>query len=415
MTRPSRSDHPKSAIRRALAVGEFRRLFFAQTISRWGDVFSAVALVIVVYRLTGSGIQVGGIVAMEIAPVLLLGVVAGTVVDRLPRARVMVAADLGRGLIAALLVLGPENLWALYLAAFGLSAFAVFFNPAAASVVPTLVAETDLVGANSAVWSAAVLSQIVLAPVAGALVALTGPGAAFAINSASFFVSAALLGGMRVPAMVAPAAEKRWAQVVEGIHVIRRSRFHATLAIVQTLAALSAGATSALLVVLAAQHLDVGPSGFGLLIGAIGIGAGIGPLVLQRFVTDVRHPTFLFGPYLLRGLVDIVLAATSSFALALGALAAYGLGTSTGTVTFYTALQTTTPDHLRGRVFAFYDVLWQTARLASIAIGAVLADTLGIRGVYLAGGVLLIAAGSLGYLRVPPAEMTRPSLEDRSS
>ncbi|MCY7303488.1 MAG: MFS transporter, partial [Thermoleophilia bacterium] len=99
----------------------------------------------------------------------------------------------------------------------------------------------------------------------------------------------------------------------------------------------------------------------------------------------------------------------------LGALAAYGLGTSTGTATFYTALQTTTPDHLRERVFAFYDVLWQTARLASIAIGAVLADTLGIRGVYLAGGVLLIAAGSLGYLRVPPAEMTRPSLGDRSS
>lgn len=397
-----------SPLRRVLRRSSFRRLFFAQTVSRWGDTFNAVAFVIVVFELTGSGLKVSGAVVMEILPVLLFGFVAGTVVDRLPRRQVMIAADLGRAAIAALLAINPNQLWGLYAAAFGLSALTVFFNPAAASVTPDLVDEDELVGANSAIWSAAVLSQIVLAPVAGAIVAWAGASTAFAINAATFVISAAFLLRLPVPDRPRNNQQTRWAQAVEGLQVIRRSRFLSTLASVQALAALSAGATSALLVVLAQDHLHVDASGFGLLLGAIGIGAGIGPLVLQRVVTDVRRPTLLFGPYLLRGVVDLVLAAFSNFAVALAALAAYGIGTSTGNVTYNSALQATTPEQLRGRVFAFYDVIWQTGRLASIGVGGILADQLGIRGVYIMGGILLIAAALLGLTRVPRAEMAQP-------
>ena len=397
-----------SPLRRALRRPAFRRLFFAQTVSRWGDTFNAVAFVIVVFQLTGSGVKVSGAVVMEILPVLAFGFVAGTVVDRLPRRRVMIGADLGRAVIAALLAISPDHLWALYAAAFGLSALSVFFNPAAASVTPDLVDDDDLVGANSAIWSAAVLSQIVLAPVAGAVVAWAGASTAFAINAASFLISAAAVVRLPVPNRPRSHQQTRWAQAAEGVRVIRRSRFLSTLATVQALAALSAGATSALLVVLAQDHLHVEASGFGLLLGAIGIGAGVGPLVLQRLVTDVRRPALLFGPYLLRGVVDLVLAAFANFAVALGALAAYGVGTSTGNVTYNSALQATTPEQFRGRVFAFYDVIWQTARLLSIGVGGVLADQLGIRGVYIMGGILLLAAGVLGVARVPRAAMDTP-------
>lgn len=413
MTVPNPRPRP-SPLRRALNRPAFRRLFFAQTVSRWGDTFNAVAFVIVVFELTGSGVKVGGAVVMEILPVLAFGFVAGTVVDRLPRRRVMIIADLGRAVIAALLALSPDHLWSLYAAAFGLSALSVFFNPAAASVTPDLVDEDELVGANSAIWSAAVLSQIVLAPVAGGVVAWAGASTAFAINAGSFLISAAALIGLPVPERTRSHQQTRWAQAIEGVQVIRHSRFLSTLASVQALAALSAGATSALLVVLAQDHLHVEASGFGLLLGAIGIGAGVGPLVLQRLVSDVRRPVLLFGPYLLRGLVDLVLAAIANLAVALGALAAYGLGTSTGNVTYNSALQATTPERLRGRVFAFYDVVWQTARLISIGVGGVLADQLGIRGVYIMGGILLLAAATLGFTRVPQAAMTTPITADPS-
>ncbi len=393
-----------SPLRRALARPGFRRLFWAQTISRWGDTFNAVALVVLVFRLTGSGLQVALAVALEVVPVLAFGLVAGAVVDRLPRVQVMIAADLGRAAIALALAVFGEQLAVVYAAAFGLSTLTTFFNPAAASVVPALVDKGDVVGANSAVWSAAVVSQVALAPLAGGLVALAGAGPAFALNGFTFLVSAALLHQLRVPAaprLTSPAG--RLHQVREGLAVVRRSRLLSTMAGVQALAALSAGATSALLVVLAERHLDVGPARFGLLLGAIGVGAGLGPLVLQRVVADVRRPALLFGPYLLRGGVDLVLAASSSFALALGALATYGIGTSTGHVTYQTLLQTTVPDAVRGRVFALYDVVWQSARLVSIGLGGVLADTLGVRAVYLLGGALLMAAGALGLVRVGTA------------
>lgn len=393
-----------SPLRRALAQPRFRRLFLARTVSQWGDTFHAVALVILVYRLTGSGTKVALTVAFEIVPVLLLGFVAGAVVDRYPRQRVMVAADIGRALIAFGLVAGQRHLWAVYAAAFGFAALSVFFNPAASSVVPALVGETDVVGANSAIWSAAVLSQIVLAPAAGALVAFAGVGPAFALNGVSFLVSAAFLIGLRLPTRVAPTAGRRWAEVTEGLQAVRASRLLGTLAGVQVLAALSAGATSALLVVLAQEHLHVGAARFGWLLAAIGVGAGFGPLVLQRLVADVRRPAFLFGPYVLRGAVDWVLAAFSSFWTAAGALALYGVGTSTGNVTYQSTLQAVVPDRLRGRVFSFYDVLWQSARLVSIAGGGILADRIGIRAVYVLAGALLVAAGVLGLMRVRAVE-----------
>ncbi len=396
MSRP-RPEAP--SLRGALAVPGFRRFFLAQTVSRWGDTFNAVALVVLVYRLTGSGLKVGATVAFEIAPVLLLGFVAGAVVDRRSRGQVMIAADLGRAALAFLLVGFGDNLAVIYAAAFGLSVGTVFFNPAAASVLPTLVGRQHVVAANSAIWSAAVVSQIALAPLAGALVAFAGTGPAFAVNGASFLVSAALL--VRLPVGRAAAATgRRLADVAEGLRIIRRSRLLSTLAGVQALAALSAGATSALLVVLAERHLGAGPGRFGLLLGAIGVGAGLGPLVLRRFLADPRRPALLFGPYLLRGGVDLTLATSSSFAVALGALGAYGVGTSTGMVTYNSLLQTTVPERLRGRIFAFYDVVWQAARLASIAVG-------GVRAVYVLGGALLLAAGALGLARLSPSRITQ--------
>jgi len=385
-----------SGLRRALARPGFRRLFAAQTISRWGDTFNSVALVILVYRLTGSGLQVAATVAFEVVPVILLGFVAGAVVDRYPRRRVMITADVGRAVVALGLVVFHDRLAVVYLAASFLSAFSVFFNPAASSILPALVSDDEVVGANSAIWSAAVISQIALAPVAGALVVVGGPGPAFAVNAATFVASAALLAHLPPPARTAAVPGKHLRDVADGIRAITASRFLTVLAGVQGLAALSAGATSALLVVLAEAHLNVGPGKFGLLIAAIGVGAGFAPLVLHRFVNDVRRPRFLYGPYLLRGTVDLVLAASSSFGVALGALSLYGVGTSTGNVTFNSVIQTTVPDRLRGRVFAFYDIVWQTARLLSVGVGGVLADRFGITTVYWVGGTLLLAAGGLG-------------------
>ncbi len=129
------------------------------------------------------------------------------------------------------------------------------------------------------------------------------------------------------------------------------------------LARRQAGATSALLVVLASEHLDLAPSGYGWLLGAIGIGAVLGPYALTRLVTDPRRPAYVFGPYVLRGTVDLVLATAE----------------------------------VRGRVFAGFDLIWQLGRLVSLLLGGLLAAAIGIQAVYYLGGGLLLLAGAIGW------------------
>jgi MFS family permease len=284
-----------------LAKPTYRRLFAAQTISRWGDTFNTVALVVLVFRLTGSGLGVTGAVIAEIAPVLLLAPIAGAVIDQFPRVRVMIAADLWRMALAVVLPLVDQHLVAVYAVAFGLAAGSVFFNPAASSVLPSIVDEDELVAANSGLWLAAVMSQIALAPLAGALVAAAGVTPAFLLNAASFAASALVLAGLHLSGRPASTASGSWlSRVGEGARLLTKDRLLRLLALVQLLAALSAGATSALLVVLAGRHLGVGPGGFGLLLGAIGVGAALGPLLLARLVSNPRWPALVFGPLLLR-------------------------------------------------------------------------------------------------------------------
>jgi predicted MFS family arabinose efflux permease len=386
-------------LREVFAVPDYRRLWAARTVSQWGDIVQSVTVALLVYELTGSGLGVAAVVAAEIVPVLLFAPLAGALIDRLPRVRVMITADLARGALAAVLAVATDQLWLVFLVAFGTSVGTVFFNPAAGSVLPALVKKDALVAANSGIWTAAVLSQVALAPLAGLVAVTVGFPAGFAVNALSYVLSAAVLRGLHVPAPPARLERRHVLRdATDGAAYLLRDRLLRALAGAQLLAALSAGATSALLVVYAREVLEVTGSGYGLLLSAIGVGAALGPLVLLRLIRSPLQPVFVFGPFAVRGLVDLVLAATGRLPVAAGALVAYGMSTSTGTVTFNSMLQAETPDHVRGRVFACMDMLWQTGRLASLALGAVLADTVGVSAVYAVGGVLLLLAASFALI-----------------
>jgi len=198
-----------------------------------------------------------------------------------------------------------------------------------------------------------------------------------------------------------------WHEAREGVAVIAAHPLLRALAGGQLLAALSAGATSALLVVLAREHLHLDGRGYGLLLGAIGVGAASGPLLLLRLVTDPRRPVFVFGPFVLRAAVDAVLATFRSMPVALAAIAGYGLGTSTGAVTFNSLLQAETADRYRGRVLASFDLIWQLGRLLSLLLGGLIADRFGIRAVFYLGAVLLATAAAVGWLGIRSMGGTR--------
>jgi MFS family permease len=224
-----------------------------------------------------------------------------------------------------------------------------------------------------------------------------------------------LLRGLRAREAPRPAtAISIWAQDREALALLVGDRLLRALAVAQTLAALSAGATSALLVVLAARRLDTSGGGYGLLLAAIAVGAFTGPILLARLPARVHRPTIVFAAFGLRGLVDLVLATVTALPAALGALVCYGIGTSTGNIAFATIIQSHAPDRLRGRVFSAFDLIWQSMRLASLLAGGLLADAAGIRAVYYLGGVLLIAAALAGLTGLGLSEQPRQDRADRA-
>jgi len=375
-------------------------LWLGQLVSSLGDTLNYIALVVYVYQLTGSGFDLSKLSLFQIVPILLISPLAGVVIDRFPRKNILIAADVTRGVLMLALVLA-SNVTAVYAIALLVAVATTFFRPTVQAVIPALVREEELLAANSVAWSTEQLVQIIGSALAGGLIAFIGPQAAFVFNAGTFFFSAAMIATMQVPVVPMPESEKKgWRLYLDemraGLDYARKDVFVSRLIVVQMLASLAVGGTSALLVVLSEKHLQLAPAGFSTLLLAIGIGALLGPFLLGLITRRYRDARWLFIPYLVRGIGDILIALSASFPFALFLLFIYGLNTSTGTVVYNSNMQASVPDRFKGRVFTLMDTTWSIMEILSIGFAGLLADALGIRVVYYLGGALLIAAGLLG-------------------
>ena len=394
--------HPYARI---LGSARYRPLWLAQVISNLGDTLHYVALVVLLFRLTGSGVTLAALALAQIAATLAVGPIAGVLVDRYDRRGVMMAADLARAALAAALAVTHSAPLAIALAV-GMAAFGVPFGPAARALLPALVEEDALLAANTVGWSTEQATQILAAAGAGGLLLAFGTTPAFLFNAATFLFSAAMLARLRGrfrPARDGGKPESPggfWADARDGLRYARRDPFIGPLLVVQGLASFATGGTAALLVVLSAQHLRLQPAQFAWLLLAIGVGALVGPFLLPRLLG--ADPRLLFWPYVWRGIGDVLLGTLTSLPIALVILVTYGIGTATGAVTYSTVLQRRVPDAMRGRVFATLDVVWATGEIASIGVAGFLSDRVGIAAVYIGGGGILALAGGIGLLRAVP-------------
>lgn len=392
--------------RRVLRHHGFRRLWLAAVVSRAGDTFNFVALPLFVFGVTRSATAVAALVIMEIIGAVAGALLANPFVDRTPPRTVLITADVVRLVAAACLVVVPSAPMA-FAVAFVLAVATAVFSPTSSALVPRLVPSDDLPTANGLQWTAGVILQLVIAPLGGLLVASVSIRVPFAINAASFALSALILTG--VPRQAALALGRSgWRQLPDALRAFRQSSLMRPLVAMQALAALAVGATSALLVVLAQRGYGLSPTGYGLWLGAIGLGALVGPLILAA-LHRLAARTVVTGAYAIRGAGDILLAVLPSGAAAAAVLAVYGMNTSSGMIAFQTMVQRDMEAQLRGRAFALLDAIWQVARLLSIAGGGFAVAALGIRPLYAMGGALLVVAAMVGVLRLPAAAGAEPA------
>ncbi len=390
-------------------------LWLSQLVSNFGDTLHYIALVVLVYQLTGEGAAVAVLVAAEVMPVLLLGPVAGVVIDRFSRKAVLISADIVRAALALSLV-WPQGTWHAYTVAAGIAAGNTFFNPTVQAVIPSLTTEEQRLAANSVAWSTGRLVQIIASAIAGGLIAFIGTDAAFTLNAATFLFSALLIARLVIPAHAGQLGQdtkrgldRYLGDARQGLQYALRDRLVSRLLIVQSLASFAVGATGAMLVVLAERHLGLEPAGFAWLIGAIGVGALLGPLIPNALAGDYRNARWLFVPYIIRGIGDVLIAIFTPLPIALVIMFVYGLNTSTGMVVFSSTVQGAVPDAVRGRVFTLLDVSWNAMRLLSLGLGAVLVDAVGIRPLFWGGGALLACAGILGLVLLGKHDFRQPS------
>lgn len=377
-------------------------LWLGQLVSNFGDTLNYVALVVLVYKLSGSGLAVALTVVLEIVPVLLLAPVAGIIIDRFPRKTILIISDVVRAILVLLLVVVSET-WHVYIIVALLTSASVFFNPTVQAVMPTIVDRESLLAANSVAWTTGRMVQIMASAIAGGLIALIGSTPAFALNALTFMFSAFMITRLTVPAHAGQiaATNKRglagWVgDVQHGLRYVRGDRFVSRIIIVQALASFAVGATGALLVVLSEQHLKQPPEGFAWLLLAIGAGALLGPILLGSLTQNYHDVRLLFVPYVIRGVGDILIAVFTPLPLAMLILFVYGLNTSTGMVVYNSIMQSEVPEVVRGRVFTLMDATWNLMRLISLGLGGALVATIGIQAIYWVGGTLLLLAGLLG-------------------
>src|SRR5215218_3055114 len=206
---------------------------------------------------------------------------SGTLVDRTARRRLMIGSDLVR--VVVFLALPFAGSAGMIVALAAVAGFATgFFRPAVYAGLPNLVADEDLANANSVLQTIENAAWAVGPLLGGVLVAATAPDAAYVINAITFLASAALLTripGRLLRAAAAAAGHGYWRDLADGFALIRGSRALLTILAAWNVVMLATAGANVSEVVLAKEALSSGDFGYGLLVGATGIGLAVGSLL----------------------------------------------------------------------------------------------------------------------------------------
>ncbi len=378
----------------ALRVGDFRLLWAARTVSVFGTWLLVVAVPAHVFRLTGSLMATGVALAAEFLPPVLLGPVAGVLVDRWDRRRVMLAADVLRAAAVALLLLArdPGDLWLVYVALVIESTGTVVFRPAAQAHTPVVVGTgTALSGANALNSLSDGVARLVGAPLGGALMILVGFHALVLADVVSYLVSAGLIALMSKR----PRGNKTGGvgrELAEGLAFLRSERTASSLLVVSTVFLTANASLSALLVPFGITTLG-GSAAVGLVLSGLGVGFLLGA-PLSRSLVD-RLPT---GPLLAGALVatsagSVLLFSSGELTYALPTAVLIGLSGSAVLTVTQTAVQRVTPTEVLGRVSAVLFTGEAVATFVGALTGPALAEITSPRtAAHVACAVTLIAA-----------------------
>ncbi len=390
---------------KALRHRNFQLFFTGQLISLTGSWMQAVAFSWLVLVLTNSALYLGLVGALQTLPVLLFSLLAGVVADHTSKLRLMFITQTALLLLALALGLLVDlkliKIWDLCLIVF-LSGTAMAFDiPARQAFIVQMVGKPDLPNAialNSSLFNA---TRVIGPAVGGVVIAALGMANCFYLNAASFLAVLLALALLKLPpSRPAPWTPLWYAWKELGDYLWPRRQLRLIL-LLMSLVAFLAMPYYVLLPKLARDTLGAGPGGFGLLMGASGLGAFLGALILAwRLENSPPMHSFLTGQALfLLGLVGLGLCGSYYAALVFMFITGFGMVTQLSTGN--SLLQLNVPDELRGRLMSLFGlIVMGFAPIGSLIYG-VAAHFAGSGPTIAAGGLLAALAAGVILLRYP--------------
>ena len=385
---------------------DFARLFFAGVTSSSGFAIGQVALTWVVYAETNSAPDIALIGVSFILASVVFSLLAGAVVDRYERRKLMVVSDIIRaaslgGLVLWLVLLG-FNLGVILLVAFILGSFTTLFQPAAWALTPEIVGSERLVDANALVQTTNSVTQFASNAAGGLLIVAVGTAAAFSLNAATFLVSALLIASVahretRPSGANAKSTSKASivGEIRDGFRYIMGYRDLLELTLSAGLANLFFSMVTRFLVIYSGELLNGDAETYGFLLATLALGWAPGALLTAR-VHGERHAGLV---WIYSGVADgaliLLLVAFPSFILALLETFVLGLLLGFANTTWLTTVQLVVPPEMQGRYFG----LDQLGSFATIPVGQVIAGaviaTSGITADFAIAGIGVAASSGL--------------------
>jgi MFS family permease len=395
---------------RALRHRNFQLFFSGQLISLIGTWMQTVAQSWLVYRLTGSGLELGAVGFASQIPVFLIAPLGGIVADRSNRKHVVIGTQVASMVLAfalaALTLTHSVKVWHVFVLAALLGVVNAFDIPGRQSFLVDMVGKDDLMNAialNSSMFNGA---RVVGPAVAGVLVARLGEGWCFFANAVSYI---AVIAGLMLMKVHAPARVSHktspWEHIVEGFEFVNRTAPIRALLVLLGLVSVTGMPYVVLMPIFADRILhsggqefasligshDLGAVRLGILMGAAGIGALLGALTLAVRTGVKGLGTWVTVCCAGFGVSLMLFAVSKSFWVSVLLLLPVGYFIMLHMASSNTLIQVMVPDALRGRVMALYSMMFMGMAPLGALLGGALSDRLGAPMTVAIGGVASLA------------------------
>ena len=369
----------------------FALLWGGQAVSNVGDFVFQTTLVLWIAAIIAKGqswapLAVSGVLLATFIPIFLVGPIAGVFVDRWEKRHTMLAMDATRAVLIALLLLNTGilslsiggQLGFIYAVVFLESACSQFFNPSRFAFIGDVVDEQHRARASGLGQVTLNLAIVIGPPLAAPLLFAFGVQWALIINALSFVVSFLAILAVRSPQLArSGTADKAsfFGELVSGLRFFISNRVLTTILISIVIAVLGAGCFNALNIFFVTQNLHTSANLYGLIDGIFGGGAILGAILGSAIVRRLGTARVFWLFILVLGVVFLVYARLTNFALALAGALLIGLSNAPINVAVGPLILHVTPREYIGRVMAVINPASSLASVASITLAGALAST----------------------------------------